>query len=87
MGAKNSEFKANVNRLVWMALFVCVSAVFIWMEWRSEDLSVAAWFLAAGMWSAVCGVGYSVCDWFFQDKQAEKIPVGTAAEEDTNSGQ
>lgn len=53
----------TVNRLFWIGLFLSLSAVFAWLEWRQDGAPGIGWFLAASLWSAVCGIGYSACDW------------------------
>ena len=68
MGAR--ERAQNINRLVWMAIFLLVAAYFAWMKLGGEPLTMVGWFIAAGVWSAICGIGYSICDWLIPDQRA-----------------
>ncbi len=52
------------NRVVWIGLFLAVSAMFAWLEWRSEASSAMGWFLATSLWSALCGIGFTVSEWW-----------------------
>ena len=56
----------DINRVVWGALFFLGVAIFLWMEWQGEGLSPMGWFLLTSLWSAVCGIGYSVVHWFIE---------------------
>lgn len=56
----------TMNRLVWIVLFLLVSALFAWAEWREGGAPGIGWFLAASLWSAVCGIGFSACDWWLR---------------------
>ena len=52
----------TINRVLWMMLFLTVVGALAWSEWRSTSISGMGWFLATSLWSAVCGIGYSVAD-------------------------
>ena len=54
----------TINRVFWMILFLAVVGALAWSEWRSDSISGMGWFLATSLWSAVCGIGYSVADWW-----------------------
>ena len=56
----------DINRVAWGTLFILGVAVFIWMEWQGDALSAMGWFLLTSLWSAVCGIGYSVVHWFIE---------------------
>lgn len=58
-----SERLHTLNRLFWSGLFLAVSALFAWVEWQQDGAPGIGWFLAASLWSAICGIGYSACDW------------------------
>lgn len=58
-----NEHLHTLNRVFWIGLFLTVSAAFAWLEWRQNSAPGIGWFLAASLWSAVCGIGYSACDW------------------------
>jgi hypothetical protein len=66
METKNDNLKTDINRLVWMIIFFLVACALAIMEWQERELPLMGWFLAAGVWSAICGIGYSVCDWLLQ---------------------
>jgi len=53
-----------LNRVVWIGLFLAVSATFAWLEWRSGADSAMGWFLATSLWSALCGIGFTVSEWW-----------------------
>ncbi len=64
-----STYKARLralNRIVWIALFFALSVTFAWLEWRSEGRSTMGWFLATGLWSAACGIGFSGGEWWIR---------------------
>ena len=46
------------------------TAAFAWLEWRGSELSAMAWFLVTSLWSAICGIGYTVMHWF----KVERVP-------------
>jgi len=52
------------NRLLWMGLFLLGTAVFAWLEWQSNSGSEMAFFMLTSLWSAICGIGYTVMYWF-----------------------
>lgn len=54
----------GINRALWIVLFVAVSAWLGWLEWRSGSGTAVGWFFVTSLWSAVCGVGYTLCDWW-----------------------
>ncbi len=64
MNAETLLRTKTINRIVWMMIFLVVSAIFAWSEWGNAPQSAVGWFLATSLWSAVCGIGYSVCDWW-----------------------
>ena len=57
---------AGINRVAWGVVFFLGVAIFSWMEWQGDNLSAMGWFLLTGLWSAVCGIGYSVVHWFIE---------------------
>ena len=65
---KKINSKQQINRIAWMLLFLSVSAALAWGEWRSNGGSGVGWFLAVSLWSAVCGIGYSVGDWLLRGR-------------------
>jgi len=58
----------ELNRLVWMVLFLLGTALFAWWEWHDNSGSQMAWFMLTSLWSAVCGIGYTVIHWFVSDR-------------------
>jgi hypothetical protein len=71
----------TINRLVWMGIFIAVAAAIAWMEIQSDRLPMIGWFLAAGIWSAVCGIGYSVCDWIVREYVAAASGIEDSMED------
>ncbi|MFQ5643624.1 MAG: hypothetical protein ACE5FQ_07985 [Thiogranum sp.] len=61
-----------LNRAVWIGLFLTVSATFAWLEWRSGASSAMGWFLATSLWSAVCGIGFTVSEWWVGNRGSGK---------------
>lgn len=55
---------AKLNRYLWMLIFFLGIAVSIWLEWLAKTTSPMAWFLVTGIWSAVCGIGFTVTNIF-----------------------
>jgi hypothetical protein len=64
---------AIVIRVAWMAVFLLGAAALAWLEWRSAEPSAMAWFLLSGLWSAVCGIGYTVMHWFKLERAPRRI--------------
>lgn len=52
------------NRVAWMVIFLSGTMVFIWMISRDGSSSEMVWFLLTSLWSAFCGIGYTVLHWF-----------------------
>jgi hypothetical protein len=52
-----------MNRMIWIVVFGLGAATFAWIEWHSEAPSAMGWFIETSIWSAVCGIGFTVCDW------------------------
>lgn len=66
------ERAVNINRLVWMGIFLAVAGLIAWREYDAEWMPMMGWFLAAGVWSAACGIGYSVSDWIVREYWAAR---------------
>lgn len=59
-----------VNRLLWMAVFLAVTAYFAWLEWGdTSNSSKMVWFMLTGLWSMVCGIGYTVMHWIIASRR------------------
>jgi len=58
----------ELNRLVWMVLFLFGTALFAWWDWQGNSDSQMAWFMLTSLWSAICGIGYTVVHWFVSGK-------------------
>lgn len=56
----------DYNRITWILLFFLGTAVFSWNEWQDDTNSFMGWFLLTSIWSAACGISYTVVDWFLQ---------------------
>lgn len=52
-------------RGVWMAIFLLGTGIFTWLD---NGSSAMAWFLLTSVWSAVCGISYTVFHWFFVER-------------------
>ena len=57
---------ADINRVAWGVVFFLGTAIFLWIEWQNDSLSAMGWFLLTSLWSAVCGIGYTVVHWLLQ---------------------
>jgi len=57
---------ALANKSIWSAIFLLGSAVTALLEWDSGQPGALGWFLFTGLWSAFCGIGYTLCDWFIR---------------------
>lgn len=62
---------ADINRIVWMVLFLLGVVVFAWITWQDGSSSQMAWFILTSLWSAVCAIGYSILHWFIVDRKTE----------------
>ena len=60
----------DYNRIAWVLIFLLGTAIFSWIEWAGVHVSFMGWFLLTSVWSAVCGIGYSVMDWLIQNKNS-----------------
>ena len=60
--------KHTINRITWIVIFLLVSVLLAWAEWRNGPGSGVGWFLAVSLWSAVSGIGFSICDWLLRGK-------------------
>lgn len=56
------------NRMTWIVIFLLGAGVFAWLEWQGNGGSAIAWFLLTSLWSALCGIGYTVFHWFIVEK-------------------
>lgn len=59
---------AVFNRVIWMVIFLLGTGIFAWLEWRGGDGSTMAWFMLTSLWSAVCGISYTVIHWFIVER-------------------
>lgn len=66
---------AAVVRISWMAIFILGVAGFALLEWRGSELPAMAWFLLSGLWSAICGIGYTVMHWLKVEWVPHRIRV------------
>ena len=66
---------AIVVRIAWMAIFFLGAGASAWIEWTSEAPSAMAWFLISGVWSAACGVGYTLMHWYAVDQASRGTPA------------
>jgi len=57
-------------RVTWMTIFLLGVAIFAWLELRSDNGSTMVWFMLTGLWSAVCGIAYTVHHWFVVERTA-----------------
>ncbi|MDH5352931.1 MAG: hypothetical protein OEY09_00700 [Gammaproteobacteria bacterium] len=57
---------SNINRVVWGIIFFLGAAIFFWMDWQDDHGAAMGWFMLTGLWSAVCGIGYTVVHWLLE---------------------
>ncbi len=62
---------SELNRTIWIVLFVLAVVIVSWLEWTDSSSNTMGWFLATGLLSAVCSIGYSICDALVQQKDPE----------------
>lgn len=56
-----------INRIVWIGVFIAGSLLLIIFDWMDQQQgNVIGWFLLTSVWSAVCGIGFSVCNLILQ---------------------
>jgi hypothetical protein len=60
------------NRLFWMILFLLGTTIFAWFEWQSNGNSKMVFFMFTSLWSAFCGIAYTVMHWFI-DKRISNV--------------
>lgn len=57
------------NRIIWGGIFLTGAAWFAWQDWANGSTSPMAWFLITGLWSALCGIAYSLVHWLLEKKE------------------
>ena len=45
-------------------MFLVGAEAFACLKWRDAQQSLMGWFLLTSLWSAVCGVGFTVSRWW-----------------------
>ncbi len=53
----------KTNRIIWMIVFLTGTVYMGILEWQSETSLSVGWFLFSGLWSAFCGICFTVLDW------------------------
>lgn len=51
------------NRVVWSVIFFAGVVIFAWIQWGGDG-GLVGWFIETSLWSAACGIGYSVGEWY-----------------------
>ena len=64
--------QAKANRYLWMLIFFAGIAISILLEWLATTTSPMVWFLLTGVWSAVCGIGFTVTNTFIDNPLTRK---------------
>ncbi len=59
---------AQINRVFWIILFLSGCLYFAMLEWSEETNQSLGWFLLTSLWSAFCGIGFTIFDWLFRFK-------------------
>lgn len=59
-----------INRILWMIVFFAGVIYFALLEWRDESSQALGWFLLTGLWSAFCGIGFTILDWVLRFKKS-----------------
>ena len=55
----------TVSKTNWGLIFFGGAILFGWLEWRNPDMASSwLWFMETSLWSAFCGIGYSIGEWF-----------------------
>jgi len=58
----------DVNRFAWMVIFLVGAAVFVGLGWQEGGQSAMGWFLFTSIWSAFCGISYTVLHWVIENR-------------------
>jgi len=53
----------NINRIIWIIIFLGGSTFMAVLEWSEEQHRALGWFLFTSLWSAFCGIGFTIFDW------------------------
>ncbi len=53
----------KTNRIIWIIIFLSGVAYMAMLEWESDQQVAVGWFLFTGLWSAFCGIGFTIFDW------------------------
>jgi hypothetical protein len=61
---------AVLIRVTWMVIFLLGTTLFAWLELRSDSGSAMVWFMLTGLWSAVCGIVYTIHYWYVIERPA-----------------
>lgn len=59
---------AQINRVFWIILFLSGCLYFALLEWSEDANQSLGWFLLTSLWSAFCGIGFTIFDWLFRFK-------------------
>jgi len=59
----------KVNRIIWIFIFLAGSAYMAMLEWNEEQHRALGWFLFTSLWSAFCGIGFTIIDWLIGFKE------------------
>lgn len=65
--------RAKLNRYLWMGIFFIGMIISVWLEWLARTASPMAWFLLTGVWSAVCGIGFTISNVFMKPKTTQSM--------------
>lgn len=63
----------RINRYLWMAIFFLGVLASAWLAWLANTASPMVWFLVTGVWSAVCGIGFTVSNSLVRSKSSAAV--------------
>ncbi len=62
-------YMINANRIIWIIIFLTGSLYMAILEWGDEQHHALGWFLFTSLWSALCGIGFTIFDWLIDFKK------------------
>jgi hypothetical protein len=53
----------KLNWLIWSVTFFFGALLFALIEWHSTSAGAIGWFISVSLWSAFCGIGFTIVEW------------------------
>jgi len=57
------KISRKLNWFIWSMIFFIGALLIALAEWQSESAGVIGWFIYTSLWSAWCGIGFTIVEW------------------------